>query len=52
MLISIFMVFDRIYLLINQLRCSDTDTDDSDDLDSTEGDNGHFELSVNALIQR
>lgn len=44
MLISIFMVFDRMYLVIGQLRCSDTDTDDSDDLDSGDGDNDHFDL--------
>ena len=46
-LISIFMVFDRMYSVIDQLRCSDTDTDDSGD-----GDNGHFDLNVNASIQR
>ena len=52
MLISIFMVFDRMYSVIDQLRCSDTDAGDSDDLDSGDGDNGHFDLSVNASIQR
>ena len=46
------MVFDRMYSVIDQLRCSDTDAGDSDDLDSGDGDNGHFDLSVNASIQR
>ena len=36
-----------MYSVIDQLRCSDTDTDDSGD-----GDNGHFDLNVNASIQR
>ena len=36
-----------MYSVIDQLRCSDTDTDDSGD-----GDNGHFDLNVDASVKR
>lgn len=54
MFISIIMFFGRMYSVIDQLRCSDTntDTDDSDDLDSGDEDGDHFDLSVNGAIQR
>jgi len=52
MLMSIFIFFGRIHSVIDQLRCSDTDSDDSDDLDSSDEDDDYFDLRVNGAMQR
>lgn len=46
------MFFGRMYSVIDQLRCSDTDTDDSDDSDKGDEDDEHVDLTVNGEIQR
>jgi len=52
MLMSILTFFGRMHSVIDQLRCSDTDSDDSDELDSSDEDDGCFDLRVNGAMQR
>ena len=47
---SIFILFGRMHSVTNQLRCSDTDSDDSENLDS--GNEYYFDLRVNGAMQR
>ena len=52
MCISIFVFFGRMHSVIDQLRCSDTDSEDSDNLDTGDDDDDYFDLSVNGAMQR
>jgi len=42
---------NRMHSVIDQLRCSDTDSDDSDELDSSDEDDDYLDLRVNGAMQ-
>ena len=41
-----------MHSVIDQLRCSDTDSEDSDNLDTGDDNDDYFDLSVNGAMQR
>ena len=50
MCISIFVFFGRMHSVIDQLRCSDTDSEDSDNLDTGDDNDDYFDLRTFAPI--